>query len=148
MAAKMTDYGNSIAGLRSALRRLPKTASAELKDASREIAEDVAEQARGRAASLGGAWKYLGPTIRVARSSVPTVAIGGSRRLPGRKGPRQTVGDLTFGLEFGGGARSTTRQFMPHLGTTGYALWPTVRERSEDIGERYSRALLDALEGI
>lgn len=146
--AKLTDYGNSIAGLRTALRRLPKQAGAELKDASAEIADDVATQARARAASLGGAWRHLGPTIRVARSSVPTVAIGGRKRLPGRKGPRQTVGDLTFGLEFGGGRRPTTQQFMPHLGQTGYALWPTVRERSDDIGARYSRALLDALEDL
>lgn len=152
MAAKMTDYGSSIAGLNRAIRQLPKETKAELKGASKEIAGEVAAEARQRAASLTsriGGWRYLGPTIRAGGSSVPEVKIGGSRRIPGRSGQeRQTVGDLLWGLEFGGGARPTTQQFLPHLGTTGYALWPTVRAHSDETGERYSAALLAALEAI
>lgn len=144
---------DSIAGLNRALRALPKETRAELTDASKDIAEDVASGARSRASGLTGrigGWKYLGPTIRASRSSKPEVRMGGSRRIPGRKGgsSRQTVGDLLWGLEFGGGSRPRTQQFLPHLGTTGYALWPVVRERSDDTGQRYSEALLRALEAI
>jgi hypothetical protein len=146
--AKMTDYGSSIAGLNRAVRSLPKFAKAELKGASREIADDVAADARARAAGVGRSYKLLGKTIRSGGSSVPEVKIGGSRRIPGRSGDRQTVGDLLFGTEFGGGARSTTHQFLPHLGTTGYALWPAVRAHSDETGRAYSRALLAALESI
>jgi hypothetical protein len=149
--AKQTDFGNNIAGLRRALRALPKEAKAELTVASREIAGDIASEAQARgfalATSIGG-WRYLAPTIRAGGSSVPEVKIGGAKRLPGRKGSRQTVGDLLWGLEFGGGARPRTRQFLPHLGTTGYALWPVVRERSDETGERYGEALSTVLDNI
>jgi hypothetical protein len=153
MAAKMTNYGSNIAGLNRALRKLPKTAKAELTESSREIAEGVAEDARGRAQALVsrvGGWKYLGPTIKAEKSSKPGIKIGGSRRLKGRgKWPsagQQTVGNLLWGLEFGGGARPTTRQFLPHLGQEGYALWPAVREHEERTMELYSEGLLRALE--
>lgn len=144
--AKMYDYGSSIAGLKRALRRLPKETSQELKEASRDIAQGVADDAQALAASLGGAWRYLGPTIKPQLSSQPGVKMGGRRKLPGEKGERQTVGDLLWGLEFGGGARPRTRQFMPHRGQLGYALWPTVRAHSDDTGERYSAALLSAID--
>ena len=148
MAAKMTDYGNNIAGLKRALRSLPKETKTSLTDASKDIAEDVASDARALASGLGMGWTYLAPTIRASRSSIPDVKMGGKRKIPGRKGSRQTVGDLLWGLEFGGGARPETRQFMPHRGQEGYALWPTVRARSEDTGRRYGDALAEALRSI
>lgn len=154
--ATMHNYGSSIAGLNRALRQLPKGAKAELTEASGEIAERVAADARGRASSLVsriGGWKYLGPTIRADKSSKPGIKIGGRRKLPKKRGgtthgggPRQTVGDLTFGLEFGGGVRTTTTQFLPHLGREAYAMWPAVREHSEETGRMYSEALMAALE--
>jgi hypothetical protein len=146
--AKMTDYGNNIAGLRAALRKLPKETKAQLGQASKAIAQEVAEDARGRASAVGRSYTLLGPTIRAGGSSIPEVKIGGTRRLPGRTGQRQTVGDLLWGTEFGGGARPRTQQFLPHLGTTGYALWPAVRDHSERTGQQYSEALLKALEAI
>lgn len=145
--AKMTTL-DSIAGLNRALRGLQGEAKAELTATSQQIAGDVAAGAQGLAASVGRGWKYLGPTIRAEKSSKPGVKLGGSRRLPGRKGANQTVGDLLWGTEFGGRARPTTMQFLPHLGTTGYALWPTVRAMSDETGRRYSEALLAALEAI
>lgn len=148
--AKMTDYGNNIAGLRAALRKLPKEAKVELKGASKRIANEVAIDARAKASGLGMGWEYLGPTIRAGGSSIPEVKIGGKSRIPGRKGgsARQTVGDLLWGLEFGGGARPRTQQFFPHLGTTGYALWPTVREHSDEAGIEYAKSFQKALEAI
>jgi hypothetical protein len=146
--ARMTTL-SGVKGLNRALRRLPKDAKDELTDASKDIAGDVASAAKNKAAGLQtkiGGWVYLGPTFRADKSSKPSVKMGGRRRIPGRRGDSQTVGDLLWGLEFGGGARPTTQQFLPHKGTEGYALWPTVREKSEETGQRYSDALMQALE--
>jgi len=143
--AKMTTL-DGIAGLNRALRSLPKEAKAELTAASQAIVEDVAQDARSRAEAIGRGFVLLGPTIRAERSSKPSIKIGGSKRIKGRKGGRQTVGDLLWGTEFGGRQRATTMQFLPHLGTEGYALWPAVRAHSDETGRRYSEALLRALD--
>ena len=74
---------------------------------------------------------------------MPVIAIGSKARI--RKGSaRQTVGDLLWGVEFGGRKRPSTMQFLPHLGTTGYALWPTIRQELPDIMDRWADALYDA----
>lgn len=151
--AKMTAY-NNIAGLDRALRRLPKQASAKLRGASAGIADVVAQHARVRAFEVGGVARLIAPTIKASRDRVPVVKMGGTARLPAfgtgwereRTGTRQTVGDVIWGGEFGGGKRPSTTQFMPHLGQVGYFLWPTVRDDAGIIRETYSEALLDALE--
>lgn len=152
MARKTTTY-NNVKGLNRALARLPKVASAELRGASQAIALFVANDARSAAVRVGGIARHVAPTIVASRDRVPVVKMGSRARLPtsgtsyqrSRNGSRQTVGDVIWGAEFGGGARPTTQQFRPHLGTRGYFLWPTVRAQSDHIHERYSQALLDAL---
>lgn len=149
--AKLADYGTNVAGLQRSLRELPKTATVELRDASLDIATTVASLARARAALVGGVYRHVGPTIQARRDRIPVVAIGGSAKLPARsdgvarRGGRQTVGDVLWGAEFGGRARPSTMQFLPHLGTTGYALWPTVRDQSDETRERYVDALDQAM---
>jgi hypothetical protein len=54
------------------------------------------------------------------------------------------MGALLWGVEFGGRQRPTTQQFLPHLGTTGYALWPVVREELGDAITTWADALYDA----
>jgi hypothetical protein len=153
--ARRTSTYNNIAGLHRALRQLPKEASVKLRDASVDIARMVADDARGRALRVGGVAKYVAPTIKATRDRVPVVKMGGSGKLPStsrrRLGGRQTVGDVIWGAEFGGQRRPTTQQFMPWRGSStgaGYFLWPAVRANSDDIQERYSQALLDALQAI
>jgi hypothetical protein len=139
----MTTY-NSIAGLNRALARLPKEASAHIRDASKAIAEHVADKAAGRARDMGGPAGLVADSIKATRDRVPVVKMGGAKRIrPGS--PTQTIGNLIWGAEFGGRARPRTQQFLPHKGTTGYFLWPTVRGDRDYIMERYSGALLDAL---
>lgn len=153
MAAKTTTY-TTVQGLNKALSRLPKEASAELRKASKAIAKDIADEAAGKARGQGGVAALVAPTIRAASDRVPVIKMGSSKKLPesgsgwthGRSGSRQTIGDVIWGAEFGGGARPTTQQFLPHKGTVGYFLWPTVRDNSDDMQDRYSEALLDALE--
>lgn len=140
--AKMTTL-SGIEGLNRALRSLDKLVKAELTDASKALVGPLADEARSKAASLGGAWKYVGPTIKAEKSSKPSIKAGGNRLIKGRSGSKQTVGDLLYGAEFGA-LRFT--QFRPWLGKTGYAIWPTVREHEDDIAEKYSAALLAALD--
>lgn len=154
MAARLT-YTN-VAGLNRALRALPKEAAAELRNASADIAVMVAAEARTAALRVGGVARYVAPTIRAGRDRVPVVRMGGNTRLPERDGRsrssgRQTVGDVMWGAEFGGQRRPTTQQFDRWRGSSrgaGYFLWPSVRRNSDDIHDRYSQALLDALGDI
>jgi len=154
--AKFTAH-TTVEGMNAALRALPREANAKLRDASVAITSVIAAEASSRARSQGGVAALVAPTIRAARDRYPLIRMGSSKVLPtegdgwkrkSRKGGRQTVGDVMWGAEFGGGARPVTRQFRPHLGQTGYFLWPTVRDRSDETAAAYSRALLDALEAI
>lgn len=137
---------DEIAGLRKALRAVPRDAQAELRKASLAIADRVAGLAAGRAITVGGVAKYVAPTIKARRDRVPKVVMGGTKRLPGRTGKGQTVGDVMWGAEFG--ARRH-RQFRPWRGSgqgAGYFLWPTVRDQSDETIERYGEALLHAVD--
>jgi hypothetical protein len=147
--ARMKSTYSSVRGLNRALAKLPKLATVELREASLDIANAVASDARRAAMRVGGVARHVAPTIKASRDRVPAVKMGGSGKLPStnrsRAGGRQTVGDVIWGAEFGGRGRPTTQQFQPHRGTRGYFLWPTVRERSDDTQERYSEALDTAL---
>lgn len=148
--AKLTAYA-TIDGLKSALRSLPREATGRLRDASVGIAGKVASNAASRARAQGGAAALVAPSIKATRDRVPVVKMGGSARIGDRKGTNQTVGNLIWGAEYGGGSRPRTRQFPPWRGAgsgAGYFLWPAVREDNAYIKEQYSMALLDALEAI
>lgn len=151
MAKTLSFY--NVAGLNRTLRGLPKSASVNLRDASQAIAEKVASDAAGAARAQGGVAALVAPTIRSGRDRVPVVKMGSSARLPSdsrsRSGSRQTVGDVIWGAEFGGGARLTTRQFKPWRGNgdgAGYFLWPTVRGDREFIETAYGDAILEAVD--
>lgn len=155
MPAKTTTY-TTIAGLNKALRKLPKEASTELRNASLAISRDIAKEAAGRARSQGGLAALVAPSIKAKYDRVPAIKMGSTAKLPeegsdwthSRGGSRQTIGDVIWGAEFGGKGRATTQQFMEHRGTRGYFLWPTVRDNSDEMQDRYSEALLDALGDI
>ena len=146
---------SSVAGLNKSIRRLPKEAKAKLRDGSEKIAKKVAEDAQNRARGQGGLAAIVGTTIRSGRDTVPVVRMGNSTRLPtsgngwqrNRTGTRQTIGDVIWGAEFGGGARPETSQFRPWKGSSdgaGYFLWPTVRGDREYIANAYEEAMADA----
>lgn len=154
--ARLTTTYTSVAGLNRALRKVPKEATAKLRDAAQGIAEDIARKAQARAQAEGGVAALVAPTIRAGRDRVPLVRMGSSAKLPesgpgwerDRGGDRQTIGDVMWGAEFGA---IRWLQFEPWRGNgtgAGYFLWPTVRGESDAIGERYSDALLSALEDV
>lgn len=142
MAKRVSVTG--IPNLRAALARLPKEATNELRDAAQEASEDIASQAASKARGVSTMYRtYVAPTIVARRDKVPVVKAGGRRRI--RKGnERQRVGELLFGAEYGGRGRPTTRQFLPHLGTTGYAIWPTIRQEMPNVVEAYAVAIENA----
>lgn len=148
--ARTYTYQN-IAGLRRALRSLPKEAQATMRDASLDIADSVARKAGQRARMVGGVMRYVAPTIKAKRDRVPKIVMGGTTRLPSRdgsprRGSKQTVGNVVWGGEFGS---DRFRQFSPWRGNgegAGYALWPTVRDESDDTIERYGDALMSAVD--
>lgn len=147
----------TVPGLRRTLARLPKLAKDELRGASLRIAELVADDARQGARLQGGLALLVAPSITATRDSVPRVKEGSTKKLPRhssgreRRGGRQTVGDVMWGAEFGGGRRSSTRQFRPWRGSgsdAGYMLYPAVRRNAERTGELYSAALDAALQEL
>lgn len=139
-------------GLNKYLRYLPEEAGDQLRQASDEIADRVADEAAGRARGLHPAARLVAGALTTPASRIPTVKLGNSRKLPAhgdgrrRTGRRQTVGDLIYGAEFGGGKRPNTRQFPEHRGRKGYFLWPTIRDNGRYIRTTYSEALDRALQ--
>ena len=135
-----------IEGLNRTFRVLPKAVSNEMRDASKEIIEDIVSDARSRGRGVSPMYaKYVAPSIVSTRDRTPTLKVGGRRKLPGRnkrpKSDRQRVGNLIFGGEYGGRKRSSTMQFLPHLGTTGYAVWPAIRAGYDDAIEQWIDAI-------
>lgn len=150
---------NEVPDLMRVLKGLDKEASAELRGEAFEIAADIAKVAASSARSQGGLPALIAPGITGRRDRVPTVKMGGSRKLPPRvnaqgepvkrKGANQNVGDAMWGAEFGGQRRPTTQQFRPWRGSgsgAGYFLYPAVRELADDMQDRYGDALLRAID--
>ncbi len=137
---------------RRGIGKLPKAVKKELKEAGYEMSRDVASEAAARALGLGRQAKHIAPKIRPRRQTEPQIVmLGKSAFKPssGRRGARTS--DVMWGAEFGGGRKrtkfggsphSTTAQFLPHKGTTGYFLWPTIRQF--DFRTQYRSAMLDA----
>jgi hypothetical protein len=80
----------------------------------------------------------------VAAKTAPSVKASAGQVLAGVSfgGPEAPWGP---GAEFGGQGRPTTQQFQPHLGRQGYFVYPTIRENSEDIENRWLEAADDLI---
>lgn len=140
-----------IAPTLKAFKALDKAASAELRDASVQIASDMAP--RTKAAASTRMQRRVAQSVKVRRDRVPVLVAGG-RGLPGV---------LVAGSEFGGGQRvtsyqrrnrtepgshrvrrHTTVQFGPHRGKDGAWFYPTFRDNQDEIFDRW-RAAVDEL---
>lgn len=129
-------YIANLTAVNRELRRMGKEWDQELRDASGDIAADLAMVVRARASSSGYPQDArVAPTIRARRSNRPAVTWGGRRRVFSGGG---TATDVVYGAEFGGGS---WRFPKPHRGHTGYYLYPEVRRSSRDITEAYFAAV-------
>lgn len=123
-----------LAELRKALKAVDAAAPKELAAAGKEVASFVAEDARGKAGGLGGVAGHVAPSIAPGGS-----ARGGSVNFGGAAYP------MAMGAEFGGQGRPTTQQFRPHLGRTGYFVYPSIRDNGERIESEYGNAIDDLM---
>lgn len=93
------------------------------------VASGVAVEARQKASSLGSVHRHASAGIRQAQNQI---------RLDTGQHPE------ILGAEFGGGRRSSTRQFPPYRGkgpSAGYFLWPTIRAADKAIAREIERKL-------
>lgn len=123
-----------LAKLRRDLKSVSADAPRELSAAGKEVAEFVAEDARGAASGLGGVAAKVAPSISAKASGG-----GGAIGLGGAAYP------MALGAEFGGQGRPTTQQFKPHLGRTGYFVYPTIRRDSDRIESEFTEKLDDLM---
>lgn len=110
----------------------------ELRKANYEVADDVADEAQGRALSVGGVAAHVAPTIK-ASAGLKSAGVA-------------LQGDAAAGAEFGAnrdGQRKRSsgtyigyRQFKPWRGAgsnAGYFLYPTIRDNADQIKDTYQR---------
>ena len=119
-----------LAELRKALKAIDAAAPKELAAAGKEVAGFVADDARGLASGLGG----------VAAKVAPSIAPGGTQR-GGSVNFGGSSYPMALGAEFGGQGRPTTQQFRPHLGTTGYFVYPAIRQDADRIETEFRNAI-------
>lgn len=114
-----------------ALKAIGPDARKELKKASKEAADLVANSSRSTASSLGGVAAHVAPSIRATPSMTGSaaVSIGGSAY------------PMAGGAAFGGRGRPTTQQFQPFRGKEGYFLYPDIRKNADRIEETYTDAI-------
>jgi len=116
------------------LSKIPKELQNEVRDASQEIAGDLVAGAQ-RAASTP-LQNLAASGLKAKRDRVPVVRVPKTQARPGVK-----FTDIFYGAEFGGGARPTTQQFLPHKGKQGYFLYPTARSQARANTEKWAEAV-------
>ena len=124
---------DGLAKLNRDLKAVGKDAQQELKKANIDVAKKVGDHARSAAMGLGSTAAHVAPSI----------TGGGGTTWAGVKfGSGQPA---AMGAEFGGQGRPTTMQFRPHLGNTGYFIYPTIRRDNEFITETWTDAITDLM---
>lgn len=131
--SRTTTY-TSTAALAAALDGLVPDIEREVGIAHGDLAGTIAQKASARARSVGGVASH----VKVASAGVAVT-------LTDDRGGR-----VWAGAEFGGGSRARTRQFQPWRGTRGggYFLFPTIRDESSAIDERYGQAMDQAMDKL
>jgi hypothetical protein len=141
-----------IEGLTEFLRKAAKADdrfNTEIRKASAQVAELLVVAAKFEAGTVSRSRQAseVMKGMRAKSDRVPTVRLSEkqgfvSQSRPNRKRKRKvTRGDVFFGAEFGGGARTETRQFLRHRGRSGYFFWPTVRKKKNEIATEYLNAI-------
>lgn len=120
--------------LRRDLKAVSAEAAKELRQAHVDVAQMVATDARDRAYGLGGVAARVAPTVRASGTQAgAAIALGGP------------TAPEAAGAEFGGRGRPTTQQFRPHLGRTGYFVYPSIRDDADEAEATYLDAIDDLM---
>lgn len=135
-----TDGPVLVEGLRDLQRELRAIDGAwprELRAANKAAADLVAEGTRASFLSRGGSAPMVANTVKaLAQQRSASVKIGGGNSVGGQ---------VAMGNEFGGRGRPTTQQF-PSFKRGGYSLFPTVKEKREEVIAAYDKAIDRLLE--
>jgi len=132
------------------LRRAPKETRKAVSKGSKEIADTVLVRMKQRSRTVFHASQYqiIVPSLRAVQGTVPKIKAGGAKKAAVSRKNRPASGDIFFGVEFGGGRRSTTRQFPHHRGRKGYNLFPTIIKMQGFIKKEYTDQIERVLKGL
>ena len=140
--------------LLKALNKMSKEANTELKNEVTKISLMTATALR--LAAISPRQKIIADTIRPRFDRMPTISIGGSKKITSYKRGGGTVGDILFGVEFGAkqaflrnGGRAFPLRSAPAGvggGSRGYWLFPTLRTLQPEISRRWYQAVDNLIE--
>ena len=139
------------------LRKAPAETRKAVSHGSREIAKTVLVRMKQRSRIVPHAAQYqtIIKSLKTPVGTVPQIKAGGTnpkaathRRMIDGKKTRPASGDIFFGVEFGGGRKSTTRQFPPWRGKKGYVLFPTIIKMHGFIKKEYTDQIERVLKGL
>lgn len=142
----------SIEGVRETIRAfglLPKDANDQLRDASLDLARELAARARADGIANGGPQgRLVAQTVKAKRDRVPVVEAGGTRKLGRHRAPAYGI---TFASVFGMNRRSGWyagrkyalsfgEQYRPHQGQDAYWFFPVIEHSAATISRRWNAA--------
>ena len=144
-----------------AFSRMDKQAATDLRDLSKEISQDIADEFRN--AARGTRWypeqaSFVAQSARATRDRVPSVTLGGAKRYTTDDGRRVAAGSILFLSEFGspetkqrerfrnaaqrrsgarGGLQGPPRSPREGRGNRGWWLFPRLKRLQPDILRRW-----------
>lgn len=150
-----------------AFSKMDKEANGRLRDLSKAIAADMAQEIKNSA--RGTPWyprqaSLVATTVKVARDRVPSVTIGGNTKVSTSRGTRPAAGALLFLSEFGstpanqrerfrnqaqrragvlGGLQGPPRSPKEGRGNRGYWIFPRLKRMQPEILRRWIEGAQD-----
>lgn len=130
-----------------AFRTLDKEGNAELRNTVQGITQKHAEALRRAGANNPDKRvQQVSQTTKAARDRVPTVQVGGAKRIQvSRGGTLPTAGDLVFGTEFGAEPGGTNAWRFPPA-TTSIWLFATLKGRQREVLAEWEKAVDSVIE--
>lgn len=130
-----------------AFRTMDKEGNAELRRTVQGITDKHAQALRQAGArNADPRVRQVSQTTRAARDRVPTVQVGGARRIQvSRGGTPPTAGDLVFGTEFGAEAGGANAWRFP-AATTSIWLFATLKGRQREVLADWEKAVDQVVE--
>ena len=122
-----------------AFRRLPKDASAALRDRSMELAQTLAVKVAGAGNTDTPQSALVAVTVRARRDRIPVIVAGGAKRVGSRRKPAFKI---LFGSEFGS---NHLPQFRPHQGKHSYWFFDEVYRSQSEIAAAWGKAADDVV---
>lgn len=120
--------------LRRELKAVDATFPKQLQKANKKVAELVAEGTRSAFSAMRGSAPKVAPTVKaLAQQTRAQVRVGGGSGV----GAEVAMGNLWGATRY--------PQFPPHV-AGGYALYPTIAAKSDEIIEAYADEIDDLLQ--